>query len=288
MAGCASVGLPKGSPDFRVQLDVTDLKAEERALLEEGVCDIGGVSDCKMEVVQPAPPPKKKGKKRKDAPPPTTNKPPVRITLVYSGDMNDLRRALGKLPHPGLEPKTADATLTFRGFDNLAPQVKVLVPAEGDDKVYSKLPLAVELEVIGEEVAEVSVMGEPAVLTVKGPWRAEISPKDGVHTHEIKAVDKDGNVGTATVTTRVDTTPPELDLSIEKIGDAKAKVSGRVIDGDWAEVDRREVELDGGRFETTVFMDPDKRSVTVRVRDEHGNEAIEVWDLDSGERISRD
>jgi len=303
--GCATARVD--DPPLAVTLSVTGLRDDERALLRDQVCALPGVKDCALVDVEPPPPPepksaptkKKRDKKRSkkrgksvrtdavsvengadvtismgeneaatDVRPPTQE---ARVLFTYRGSLGELRHHIASLPHPGLEARTAQVTLTYRGFDNLAPTVTILEPADG--LLLNEKKILVRATVPDVDIASVDIDGERVAPSPPGSYEAEPELLEGENQILVRATDRAGNATEARVTVVVDTTPPAMEVEIVVLPGDQTVVKGNVKDAESVTIDGKPVDVDFfGRFERQFATDPDTTNVVVVAKDALGNE----------------
>jgi hypothetical protein len=266
--GCATPRLD--DPSLAVEISVIGLRQDERGELRDRVCEIEGVSECLLVQDQPPPePPGKKKRKKDTAPPPPS--PEARITFSYHGSLGVLRHRISQLPHPGLEAARADVRLGYRGFDNKAPFIELLEPA--DKIVVAQKSMWVRTRVPDIDTAAVTIGEEDGVRN--GDEFSATVPElhEGDNSIVIRATDQAGNTREMTLHVVVDTTPPELEVEVVILQYDKALVRGKVAgDLEKLTIDGREVTRDlFGTFEKEVAVDPDKSTTDIVAVDAYGN-----------------
>lgn len=235
-------------PPLSVTISVVGLKPDERALLREQVCALPDVKDCAL----------------------TEKKGEARLSFSYRGSLGALRHRIASLPHPGLEPKSADASLAYRGFDNKAPSIEVVAPLA--DEVVAARSAVVAVVVSDPDTARVTIGGGEAKRQEGGRYAATVPLQEGDNDVAIEAQDDAGNEARATARVVVDTMPPELVVEIAPQGFDAATVKGKAQGHVRLLVDGKEVATDlFGAFSVDVRVDPDKRTVVVEALDAHGN-----------------
>lgn len=302
--GCATARVD--DPPLAVTLSVTGLRDDERALLRDQVCALPEVRDCSLVDVEPPPapepksaPPKKKREKKRskkrgktvrtdavtvesgadvtismgeneaDAPRPPTQE--ARVLFTYRGSLGELRHHIASLPHPGLEARAAQVTLTYRGFDNLAPTVTITEPADG--LLLNEKKILVRATVPDVDIATVDIDGENVAPSPPGSYEAEPELLEGENQILVRATDRAGNATEARVTVVVDTTPPAMEVEVVVLGGDQTVVKGNVKDAESVTIDGKPVDVDFfGRFERQFATDPDTTNVVVVAKDALGNE----------------
>lgn len=260
--GCAHARVD--DPPLAMELTATGLKEDERALLRDQICVLEGISECAMEPM----PSKGKGKS-------TTT-----VRFLFRGSLGNLRHRIAQLPHPGLEPKAAQARLEYEGFDNLAPSIAALEPPAGKVLTYKRVVFRVDVP--DKDTAEV-VIGEKKALQEDGAWQSVLELLEGENRVRVLAKDDVGNERELFLPVVIDTTPPALEVQVTPQPNDLALVEGQVDDAASVEVDGQPVGLDlFKKFRLEVKSDPDKRSVTIVARDEHGNEVRQRRSLKDG------
>jgi hypothetical protein len=295
-AGCATTRVD--DPALAVTLSVTGLRDDERELLRAQVCALEGVKECALvDVAPPAPPAvekaapaskKKRGKrsKRKKAAPPgeltitmgddvalapvKTPTAEARVVFTYRGSLGELRHQIASLPHPGLEARSAEVTLTYRGFDNLAPKVRLLEPDDGTLIAEKKIIVTAEIPDI--DLASIDIDGDVVLASPPGTYSREAELDEGENLLVVSATDRAGNRTEASVTVVVDTTPPAMEVEVLILPDDKVLVKGNVKDATTVTINGKPVDIDMfGRFERQVATDPDTTNVEVEAKDALGN-----------------
>jgi hypothetical protein len=270
VVGCATPRLD--DPPLGMEMVVTGLRPDERLELRDRVCELEGVTDCRLVEDPPPPPPPRRGrKKRKDdePPPPPPPSPEAKITFGYRGSLGNLRWRIAQVPHPGLEPQRADARLSYRGFDNKAPSIEVLEPADGTATRLASIEVWVRVP--DPDTAAVEIDGERGRLD-QDRYTATIDVEDGDNIVPIKAVDHAGNARETSIHIIVDTHPPELEVEVEIQSYDKALLKGRIKDFDKLTVDGRDLSVDlFGSFSKEIAVDPDKSYIEVVAVDALGN-----------------
>lgn len=258
-SGCATT--PRlDDPPLAMQMHVTGLKEAEQELLEEQLCAVEGVSDCKRE--------HDKGK--------TT------ISYTYRGSLGSLRHQVSIFPHPGLEVKAASAVLEYEGFDNLAPKIEPLEP--DPEAVLTSKDVTFAVRVPDKDVAEVTIGGEKADQDGE-EFIKTLQLAEGTVEVPVIAKDGDGNETERYMKATVDTMPPDLEFTLAAKEDAEDVyiVSGKLEAGAKLKVGNKEVSVDlFGNWSAEVRWDPDQRTVTITATDAHGNEVTQRRELKTG------
>lgn len=256
LAGCAHARLD--DPPLAMELSATGLKEDERELLRGQLCALEGVSECDM----------------------AHKKSTTTVRFLFRGSLGNLRHRIAQLPHPGLEPKTAAARLEYDGFDNLAPSIAPLEPEAGKVLTYKRVMISVEVP--DKDTAEV-LIGDAKATQADGAWRSAIELVEGDNRVRVLAKDDAGNERELFLPIVIDTTPPALEVMVTAQPNDTSLVEGQVSDAALVEVDGQPVGLDlFNKFRVEVRRDPDKQSVTVVAKDEHGNEVSQRRSLKDG------
>lgn len=245
-------------PPLGMELKVSGLKEDERALLEEQLCALPNVSACERR----------------------SHKNETTLRFTYRGSLGELRGRIAQFPHPGLTPEEATAQLRYGGFDNLAP---TLVPLGPDPKqVLTKKSARFRVEVPDADVAEVRFADKKGKRD-GAVFEATVPLEEGDNRVLAVARDEAGNERELALSVRVDTTPPVLEVRVEQQEGDAVLVAGKVESGAVLEVDGRPLAVDlFGNWQVEVRPDPDKRTVEVVARDEHGNEVRQRRALKDG------
>ncbi len=297
-AGCAH-GDALVDPPVDVVIEVNNVDARQRALVEQHVCALDDVSDCRLEVVDPvaeaaaaAAAKGKKGKKKKKAAKPEDEEPPIEpelqkktalLTFKYAGGLDHLRHQIAQLPHPGLNAMKARADLRYDGFDNTPPTVSAEKPEPGS--VLTSQEVEIILAIPDKDTKAVTIDGEAATPLFDGKWIAHLTLVDGSHSLEVKAEDSSGNVTTFVHSFSIDTTPPGIRVAVTKVGEVRFMLKGEVDeDAESFTMDGKAVSTSafGNDFEVAVTYDPDKTKVTLVAVDAHGNENVLQVPLEDG------
>lgn len=267
VVGCATPRLD--DPALAVEISVIGLRQDERVELKDRVCEIEGVSECLLMQGQAPPSVSKKSRKKDAAPPPPS--PEARITFSYRGSLGSLRYRISQLPHPGLEAARADVRLGYRGFDNKAPFIELLEPA--NKVVIAQKSVWVRTRVPDVDTAAVTIGEEDGVRSEDEFSATVLDLHEGDNAIIVRATDHAGNTRELTLHVEVDTTPPALEVEVVILTYDKAIVRGKVAgDLDKLTIDGREVSRDlFGTFEKEVAVDPDKATTDIVAVDAYGN-----------------
>lgn len=266
--GCATPRLD--DPALAVEISVAGLRQDERVELRDRVCALEDVSECLLMQDRPPPESPSKKKRTKDAAPPPPS-PEARITFSYRGSLGVLRHRISQLPHPGLEAARADVRLSYRGFDNKAPFIELLEPA--DKVVIAQKTVWVRTRVPDVDTAAVTIGEEDGARSTDEFSATVAELHEGDNAIVIRATDHAGNARELTVHVAVDTTPPALEVEVVILAYDKAMVRGKVAgDVEQLTIDGREVTRDlFGTFEKEVAVDPDKSTCDIVAVDAYGN-----------------
>ncbi len=176
---------------------------------------------------------------------------------------------------PAGNRRTLSHALTL---DTVAPQVTVTVPAEG--ALLGESRVQVSGSVTDANLDRVTVNGLAAALAGASFQASVTLAADGAAAVTVRAVDRAGNAGEATVNVERDTTAPVLTLSEPGAGAVLAArtvtVSGVASDPhlDGVSVDSQSVTPDpAGAFTTTVSLPEGAHTLTVEAWDAAGKRA---------------
>lgn len=247
-AGCGHIGPttgPSQGPPLDVEIQVNDLKPDDQAHLEEQLCALGGVVECKAQ---------RRGRY-------------MTYRLRYQGSLSSLQGQIASFPHPGLEAREASATLRYDGFDNLPPSIDIVSPQGG---MLTETQVDVVVSVPDSDVKRVEVNAQRARRTQPGLYQARVELAEGENRILAIAEDDEGNTAEATAMVTVDTTPPEVDATV------KVVVEGSVEPGSTVFVDGQQVTVNPfGNWRAELQVRPGQKSVEVVAIDKNGNKTVE-------------
>lgn len=246
LIGCATLGAGGAdTPPLEADIRVEGLRADERGVLDEELCALANVLECRA----------------------TRKGDPAEWHVRYKGTLASLQQGLSRIEQPGLQPLEQEVKLTFQGFDNVAPEIIILSPTGG---TLTETKVEVVVEVPDRDVAEVRIDGKKARKFQGSLYKRDVSLAEGTSEIGVDARDHDGNEASATVSVNVDTTPPDVDAVV------KVVIEGHAEPGSAIFVDGKQVSTDlMGNWRVELQLRKGKRRVEIVAVDKHGNKSVE-------------
>jgi hypothetical protein len=311
--GCATAGGggQLNDPPLQMQIKVGPLKEAERNALKSQVCALEGVSDCQFTFDA-------KGSKLlftysgslsklryqiSNFKHPGLKPDAAKASLVFNGFDN-----LAPTIKP-LQPKP-EKVLTYKDVlftVNIADKDVVSVKMDGKT---AKRVRGADQETVVEEAAPVApskkkrrgkkrrgrkkakkapptAPKKPQEKNLSGDYQLTLNLKEGNNAVEVVATDDVGNESKLVMTVTIDTTPPELEITMTPTGKQKAVIKGKVEKGAKVSIDGKKVSINFfGEFEMEVVGDPDRKDVTIIAVDEHGNETKQKRRIKDGKVVN--
>ena len=194
------------------------------------------------------------------------------VVVEHDGSACTLPPKISKaVAAPELRPGTAEASFSYKAFDNKAPDIIWIYPSAGggEPETVTEPVVDVALDVPDHDVESVKVNGIEADWVKGTVYRIAVPIKEGKNVLVATARDDDGNTAKSEAVMILDTTPPALDARVKII------LEGKVEPGSTVLVDGREasVKADG--------------SYTIEVKVKKGQTEIDIVAIDpSGNRTT--
>jgi hypothetical protein len=116
-----------------------------------------------------------------------------------------------------------------------------------------------------------------------GDYERTLNLEEGENSVEVIAKDDVGNESKIVMKVTIDTTPPDLEVTMTPLKEKKALIKGKVEKGAKVSVDGKILDVNFfGEFSIEVRGDPDKKTVTIIAVDEHGNETLQKRRIKDG------
>ncbi len=153
--------------------------------------------------------------------------------------------------------------------DSTAPSVTIASPGDGTRHAGEVI---VKTKVPGDDIATVTIGGQPATRGADGAWEATVKLPGGEHWIVAEATDNAGNVGAARIRVAIDDKGPSLEVA------TRVKVGGKADPKTVVTVNGTAVKVGAdGAFEVEIDLPPDKL-VRVVATDAYGNTTERVID----------
>ena len=179
------------------------------------------------------------------------------------------------------ENEAQTSATTIVTLDTDAPTVTLSAPATSNDATVSVSGSVTDASDITTAQLEVNGFSETLTLASDGSFNTDVALSEGSNSLVVSATDEYGNTGTESTETVVDTTAPDVSLSVvEETLTSSVEVSGSVSDENGIQTVELTVNGDGqsisvgndGTFTVTVPLESGENTVELSAVDSFNNE----------------
>ncbi|MHB8875397.1 MAG: hypothetical protein ACYC8T_17065 [Myxococcaceae bacterium] len=192
--------------------------------------------------------------------------------LDVEGCECDLPSKVAAVAIAGFKYEGRTTKVAFTAFDNKPPTVTFVHPDEG--RVMTEAEQFVTVEIPDQDLAEVTLNGQPMQQYKGNLYRAKLKLAEGPNELVVLAKDKTGNQGKAQVRAAVDTTPPSMEATVRVV------VEGQVEPGSGVLIDGREVTVEAnGHYKAEVPVRKGQKKIEIIAIDANGNKSVTMKDI---------